>query len=90
MQLLAIKHSGAEADIVVPIRRGIVQVQRKAGTGIGRIVPIAAAKRSPPPHDAVRPQKRSVLHRAHPATNHFADFAERSGPYFILFKWQKF
>lgn len=45
-QLQAIIQSGAEADVDVPIRRRVVQVQDEAGTSVGRIVPIAATNRS--------------------------------------------
>ena len=44
MRLLAAVESRARPDIVVRIRPEVIQVQRRE-TGIGRVVPVAAADR---------------------------------------------
>lgn len=59
MQLLAIRQSGTEADVNVPIGRSVVQVQDEPGTRVRRVVPIATAKRGPP-HEAAKPPRKAL------------------------------
>ena len=44
--LLASRRSGAKADVVVHVRRQIVQIQGEPRPGIGAIVPIPATESS--------------------------------------------
>jgi len=64
--------SGAEADVRVGVRAGVVAVHVEH-TGVGPVVPVATAIREP--HPIKRPIPGIYLICGlNPATKHFADF----------------
>lgn len=77
--------SGAEPDVRVGVRTGVVAVQVE-DTGVGTVVPVAAAIREP--SRIIRPIPGVYLICGlYPASKHFADFIQLFAPNLILPEW---
>lgn len=77
--------SGAEPDVRVGVRTGVVAVQVE-DTGVGTVVPVAAAIREP--SRIIRPIPGVYLICGlYPASKHFSDFIQLFAPNLILPEW---
>ena len=83
--LFTIRQSSAEPDVVVPIRRRMIQVQSKTSTAIRAIVPVRATYRSTDTHPG-QPLLFVTVHLVsfRPAANHAAYFIQARGPNLIF------
>ena len=75
--LLAIKQSGAEADVDVHVRRQVVQVQSHPTARVRPVVPVTAADRGTeqqPRHDITQTLNLLILKGLEPSPDHLTEF----------------